>query len=85
MTADPLDENRSPLVVDGRHESVIVAFDVEHDPIGTDDARACILLCYVCWRSPIRGYSLMKPGVQWGLDCPLIFVANQRFDITVQT
>jgi len=74
---DPLDPDDSLLEIDGNHEAIVIALDVENDPLGTDDARcrftATLLAHIALLTSANHGHgqfrrlrTLISPGI-----CPI--------------
>jgi hypothetical protein len=68
------------LIVDGDYETVIVAFDVEHDSIRSNDARTRIVFPNVGRTFPMSPKRLMKPSVEGRLDGLVVFGAFEAVD-----
>jgi len=47
MCAEPFDEHNAAAVIDGRHQTVIVPFNVEDYPLSAQDACASVALFYL--------------------------------------
>jgi hypothetical protein len=71
VTADPLDEDDLATIIDRRYQTVIVAFDVEHYPVGAHDAGGRVNQLYLHQVPPPSTLDFMKPTVERCLDCPL--------------
>jgi len=80
VSADPLDEQNLTPVIDCRHETVVVALDVEHYTITAHDTGRGITFLYIRRISPSSALDFMKPGVERRLDRPVPLLSLDRFD-----
>lgn len=64
MSADKLDIHNANPVGDGHDQAVIIAFDVEHDPVVLDEAGATVPRLDVLRASPARLAGLVGPSLQ---------------------
>src|SRR5258705_13936451 len=78
VRSDPLDPGDGLLEVDGCHETVVVALDVEHDAIGRYDARRGIAPLDVGCARPAGLANLVAPGIDSGLEACMVFVPDSR-------
>jgi hypothetical protein len=84
MRSDPFDEYDLVPIADGDHEAVIVAFDVEHDSVRSDDARVRIRPYNIGWALPAGAQHLMKPCVERRLDGFVVSAAFETVDESSQ-
>ena len=68
MVPNPLNENNSPMIINRRHQSKVVALNVKHRSIVRDDACILIAAPYIGRRGPICGLRLVEPGINSGFD-----------------
>src|SRR4051794_373320 len=80
VCADPLDPYDTLLEIDGRDQAIIMALDIEDDPVGRDDAGGCVAMLHFCCARPPRLPDLVEPGVQCRLQRPLILVSATSLD-----
>ena len=76
MAADPLDEYDPTAVIDGRHQSIVIPFDVEDHAVGADKAGIAVMLLHVRGALPMRLQRLTKPCVQRRLERPVVLMAG---------
>lgn len=65
MRADKPDVAHAIGIVNGHHEAVVIAFDVEHDAIVTNEAGVRVDLLDGRWRTPLRPLRVVVPRTQW--------------------
>jgi hypothetical protein len=80
MRADPFDPGDALLEIDRNHEPIVVAFDVEDDPLGGDNARSRITLLQRRHVRPAGFAHLIEPSIKGRLDRRLILVPGEAFD-----
>src|SRR5690349_15478755 len=78
MIPNPLNENNSPMIVNGRYQPIIIALYVEDYSIVRNDARILIAALYISGRGPFRCLCLMEPGVNRRFHCFVILAASER-------
>jgi len=61
---DKADVNNPSGVVDRYNQSVIVALDVEHHPVGPDVAGIPVDRLDLAWAAPLGALDIVKPGPQ---------------------
>jgi hypothetical protein len=84
MRSDPFNEYDLVPIVDCYHQTVIVAFDVEHDSVRSYDARVRISLYDVGWTLPAGAQHLMKPCIKRRLDGFVVLAAFETVDESPQ-
>jgi len=63
MATEESDRERSCPILDGRDQSVVVAFDVEYDSPSLEDARFRVRGLHILWIAPIRMAHNVKPSL----------------------
>ena len=75
MRADETDIDDAMLVTDGDDEPVLIAFDVEYDPIACNDAGVRINARDIVGRLPCDAADILVPGFESRLNvimlCPV--------------
>jgi len=67
VRADPFDPRDALLEINGNDQAIVIAFDVEHDPVGRNDARSCVAAPDISRVGPPRLLDFVEPGIQSGL------------------
>jgi hypothetical protein len=78
VRSDPLDPGDRLLEVNGCHETVIIALDVEHDAIGRYDACRGIAPLDISCARPARLANLIEPSIDRSLEGCVILVPDSR-------
>src|ERR1700683_1060087 len=78
VCTDPLDPNDTLLEVYRHDQPVVVAFNIEHDPICGDDAGGRIATLHVRRAGPSRFFDLVEPNIQRGLERWIILIPPAR-------
>src|SRR4051812_10115358 len=77
---DPFDPDDRLLKIDRYHEAIVVAFNVEDDPLRVDDARRRIAAFYIRCIFPGGLARFVEPGLQCSLDSRLVLAAGKTVD-----
>src|SRR5450432_4164838 len=77
---DPFDPDDRLLKVDRYHETIIVTFDVEDNPLRVDDARRRIPPLYVRRILPGCLARFVKPGVQRSFHSQSVLAGGKTLD-----
>ena len=80
MAANPFDPNNALLKVDCGHKPIVIAFDVEHNSIGGDDACSRIKALNLRRASPMRLLDLLEPRVERRTQRSTVASAPTLFD-----
>src|SRR5260370_1775674 len=80
VCADPLDPHDTLLEIDGHDQPVIIALDVEDDPVGRDDAGSRVAALYICRARPPRLSDFVEPSVQGRLQRAMVLISPASFD-----
>src|SRR3984893_1790714 len=69
---DPFDPDDALLEIDRHHEAIIIALDVEDDPLRTDDTRRRMTPLDIRRTLPRSLARFVEPSIQCGFHCRLI-------------
>ena len=72
--ANPLDPDDTLLEINRYHQTVVVALDVEDNPLGVDDAGRGVVSLHIGRLRPLRLADFIEPSIKRGLD-------TQNFDL----
>src|ERR1700732_206700 len=64
LCADPFDPDDRLLEIDRHHEAIVIALDVEDNPLRADDARRRIAPLHIRGAPPCCLAYFVEPGVQ---------------------
>lgn len=78
MCTDPLDPHDALIEIDRHDQTIGIALHVEHNAIGSDDARGCVGPLYFRRVPPSRLLHLVEPGIQRCLNRRLVLMSGQR-------
>ncbi len=67
MRSHPFDKDNLPLVVDRRHQPIVVAFDIEHDPVAANDAGCTVVAFHISRTVPLGSLRLIETRVERSL------------------
>src|SRR4051794_32084805 len=81
----PFDPHDALLEVDGHHETVIIALDIEHDPLSADDACRGIELPHIGGTHPACLADFVEPRIERRLHCRLISPPREANDELTQS
>src|SRR5260370_7786601 len=70
--------------LDRHHEAIVIALDVEDNPLRADDARRRIAPLHIRGAPPCRLADFVEPGIQCGLHRRLVLLAGEAFDELTQ-
>ena len=74
VSSDKPDENNPAVVVDFDDEPVVVAFDVEDNPVSGEDVRARVEFFDVLRPAPIRRLGFMEPRFERCFGAGVFFI-----------
>ena len=80
MSTDPFDPDNSFLKIDRHNEPVIVALDIEDDPVGSYDTGRRVQTLHIRCPGPSCLAHLVEPSVKRRLQRALVFVARSGLD-----
>ena len=76
MGTDPLDPNDALLEIYRHDQPVIIALDIEYDPVSCHDAGRRVEALHISRTGPICFAHLIEPGVESCLRCCLVLMAR---------
>src|ERR1700732_3911523 len=76
VRADPLDPHDTFVEVSGYYQAIVVPFDIEHDPVGRDDAGRRVAALYIRPAGPPRLLNFGEPSVQGAFQRRMVFVPS---------
>src|SRR5712671_733204 len=80
MGANPFDPDDCLLKIDSHHKTMVIAFNVEDNPLRADDARRCITTLYVCRILPSCLARFLEPGIQRSFHGQPILAGGKALD-----
>jgi hypothetical protein len=76
VRSQPFDKDYLVFVINGDNQAIIVPFDVEHNPVITDDARVSITSDDFRRGTPFGPVGFVKPRVQGRFNRLMVFAAS---------
>src|ERR1700687_1618497 len=80
VCADPFDPDDGLLEIDRHYEAIVIALDVEDNPLRADDAYCRIAPFHIRGAPRCRFADFVEPGIQCGLHRRLVLLAGEAFD-----
>jgi hypothetical protein len=78
--SDPFDPDDCLHKIARHHKTIVITFDVENNPLRTDDARRHITTFYVRRILPSCLARFVKPGIQRSFDSRPILAGGKALD-----
>src|ERR1700730_7097861 len=79
VCADPFDPDDGLLEIDRHYEAIVIALDVEDNPLRADDACRRIAPFHIRGAPPCRFADFVEPGIQRGLHRSLVLLPGEAF------
>jgi len=80
VRADPFDPDDALLEIDRDHQTIIIAFDIEHDPICRNDTSCRIVTPNISGAGPAGLFHLIEPSIKRGLQRGMVLLTSTPLD-----
>lgn len=77
VASEPFNEHNPPAVINGRHQPIVIPFDIKHDAVSPKDAGVSVILLYIGGLLPFGLPGFLEPSIQSGLYHPVVHMAGQ--------